>query len=71
MAKDKETIDCKELGMTEERLMRISDVSRRIGVGKTALRDWIHMGIFPPGRVVGRRCRVWKKSEIDNFINSL
>jgi predicted DNA-binding transcriptional regulator AlpA len=71
MAKNKKTTNYTEWMQKEERLLRIADVSRRIGVGETALRSWINDGLFPAGRIVGRRLRVWKKSEIDSFIESL
>ncbi|MCR5219624.1 MAG: helix-turn-helix domain-containing protein [bacterium] len=49
--------------------MRAAQVCRYIGgLGLTTLYSWIHAGRFPAGKLVTRRCRLWSKAEVDEWL---
>lgn len=56
---------------TPERLLKISDVSRKIGMGKSWIYDRIETGAFPkPVRISPGAVR-WRESEVDSWIAAL
>ena len=51
-----------------ERLLRIHDVSARLGVSRSTIYSMIRAGTFPPAKLIGRRTAVWRESEINDWI---
>jgi len=54
-----------------DRLLNLKEVTDRVGIGKTALYEWMGEGKFPRPCAVGRRAVRWRESEIDKWIASL
>ena len=55
---------------TEERLVRLEEVLRRVGVGKTTLYDWIRAGKFPAHIKLGRSS-FWRESALRTWFDAL
>lgn len=54
--------------MNQERLLRISEVQQRVGLGKSTIWLWIKQGQFPPGKKLSPSVTVWHESEINMFV---
>lgn len=54
--------------MDQERLVRISEVQRRVGLGRSTIWLWIKQGRFPQGIKLSPSVTVWYESEITAFI---
>lgn len=54
-----------------DRLLKLSDVSRKAGVGSTWIYNKMKTGAFPRPVKLGERCVRWRESDIDVWIGSL
>lgn len=54
-----------------DRLLKLSDVTRKAGVGSTWIYDKMKVGAFPPPIRLGERCVRWRESDIDAWISGL
>ena len=53
------------------RYMRALQVCQYLGgLGRTTLDSWIKRGIFPQGRLITNRCRVWCVDDVNAWIKS-
>ena len=52
----------------EPALLNISTLARYLGVGRTALYDWLHSEQLPPAAKIINRRRYWTKMQIDKFL---
>lgn len=57
--------------LPQEGLVRLPSVIAALGISKTGFLDGVKAGIFPPGKLLSPRCRVWSVSEIRAFLASL
>ena len=54
-----------------DRLLRFSDLkARNIVHNWTTIHRWIAKGLFPSGRYLGERTRVWTEAEIEEWLAS-
>ena len=49
-------------------LMRVPQVLKRVGFGKSTLWAWVASGRFPAPIKLGPRMSVWREEDIDAFI---
>lgn len=49
-------------------LLRLPEVAELLGIGESTWLKWVDAGIAPPGFLLSPRTRVWRRSEIKNFI---
>ena len=54
-----------------ERLIRLPEVMKRVGLKRTAIYQRMREGRFPKSRSLGPRCTVWVEAEIDDWIGSI
>lgn len=52
-----------------DRLLRLDDVLKVVGIGKTKLYELIQQGSFPPGCSIGR-ARLWRWSVVQDWVRS-
>ena len=52
------------------RLLRIDDVCRTIGLGKTKIYEMVREGEFPPPVALTSRSRAWRQDEVQKWIDS-
>ena len=52
-----------------DRLLRLDDVLKIVGLGKTKLYALIQEGSFPPGFSIGR-ARLWRWSAVQDWVRS-
>jgi prophage regulatory protein len=52
-----------------DRLLRLDDVLKIVGLGKTKLYALIQEGSFPPGFSIGR-ARLWRWSVVQDWVRS-
>ncbi len=52
----------------EPALYNVTDLARFLGVGRTALYDWIHSEQLPPAAKIINRRRYWTKQQIEIFL---
>jgi prophage regulatory protein len=52
----------------EERLLKLVDVSARVGLSRSAIYSLIAQGKFPTQVHIGPKAARWRKSEIDAWI---
>jgi len=56
--------------MIDINLMRLTDVSKATGIGKSTIRRLVAQGEFPaPIRLVYPKITVWKSDEVQGWIN--
>jgi predicted DNA-binding transcriptional regulator AlpA len=55
-------------GAHGERLIDLREVLLKIPVARSTIFAWMRDGTFPVGRKVGRRRRLWREVEIDDFV---
>lgn len=60
-----------ENSVTTERLIRLPEVMKRVGLKRTAIYQRMREGRFPNSRSLGPRCTVWVEAEIDDWIGSV
>jgi prophage regulatory protein len=61
----------KEILESPNRLMRIAEVCELTSIAKSTLNLWVTQGKFPAPAHLSSTVKVWKKSDIDNWIESL
>lgn len=54
-----------------QRLLRLPEVMRRVGLKRTAIYQRMSEGRFPKSRSLGSRCTVWNETEIDEWIREV
>ncbi len=52
-------------------LMRVPDITERLGVSRSYFWAGVKSGKFPPGIKLSSRVTVWKRSDIDGLIAKL
>lgn len=57
------------LSETRERLMRLPEVKRRVGLGRSTIYRLMDLGAFPKARKLGLRAIAWSEAEIDEWIS--
>ena len=57
-----------EVRLPEERLLDLPAVLRRVPVARSTLYEWRKLGLFPLGRKVGPRRRLWTEREVNDFV---
>jgi len=55
---------------TADRLIGLNEVERMVGIKKSLIYRLIVTGEFPRGRIVGRRARRWRASEIQAWVHA-
>jgi prophage regulatory protein len=64
-----------ENGMFEpgahQRLLRLPEVMRRVGLKRSAIYQRMSEGKFPKSRSLGVKCAVWVESEISAWIKGI
>jgi prophage regulatory protein len=53
------------------RLLRLPSVLEKVSFSKSELYRRLAAGSFPPPIILGERCRAWRESDIDAWIESL
>lgn len=56
---------------THSRLIRLSEVMHRVGLGRSAIYQRMKEGTFPKSRSLGPRCTVWIEAEVDDWIETV
>ena len=56
------------LSETRERLIRLPEVKRRVGLGRSTIYRLMDLGSFPKARKLGLRAIAWSEAEIDSWI---
>ena len=54
-----------------ERLLRLPEVKRKVGLGRSEIYRRMKVDLFPQSRTLGPRCVVWVESEIDAWIRDV
>ncbi|MEO0688678.1 MAG: AlpA family transcriptional regulator [Pseudomonadota bacterium] len=54
-----------------ERLLRLPEVMKRVGLRRTAIYQRMRGGRFPQSRSLGPRCTVWVASEVEAWVQSV
>ena len=54
-----------------QRLLRLPEVMRRVGLKRSAIYQRMSEGRFPRSRSLGVKCAVWVESEIDEWIREI
>lgn len=57
--------------VSSDRLIRLPEVMRKVGLKRTAIYERMKRGCFPKSRSLGRRCTVWLETEVDEWIRSV
>lgn len=52
-----------------DRLLRLPEVSDLTTVGKSTINAWVAQGKFPAPAVLSPTIKVWRKSDVDTWIN--
>ena len=52
------------------RLIRLSEVQHRVGLGRSTIYDWMNKGKFPRPHALGDYCVRWLESDIDEWISA-
>ena len=55
----------------QQRLLRLPEVIRRVGLKRSAIYQRMSEGRFPRSRSLGVKCAVWVESEIDEWIREI
>ncbi|MGB3723197.1 MAG: AlpA family transcriptional regulator [Pacificimonas sp.] len=61
--------DC-ELSSCSTRLIRLPEVRRRVGLGRSTIYRRMEDGTFPRPRQLGGNVVAWTEQEIDNWIDA-
>ena len=51
-------------------MLRINDIVKKTSLGKSTIWQWVGEGKFPKPIKLSKRIRVWKESDIDEWIES-
>ena len=51
-----------------ERLIRLPEVKRRVGLGRSTIYRFMESGTFPKAYKLGPRAIAWSEAEVDNWI---
>ena len=54
-----------------DRLLRLPEVMKRVGLKRSAIYDRMKAGNFPKSRTLGPRYTVWVASEVDAWVNEV
>lgn len=54
----------------EDKILRMDDVERMLGLSKTCLTRWERTGVMPARRVFGPKYKGWFASEIKQWLAS-
>lgn len=54
-----------------DKLIDFPGVLRRVPAARSTIYEWMRLGVFPSGRRVGPRKRLWRESEIDAFVRGM
>jgi len=54
--------------MSNERLLRLPEVTERVGLKRAAIYQRIAAGTFPAPVAIGIRARAWPASDVDRWI---
>ncbi len=58
--------------MTENKLLRLPEVIKKVGLGKTSLYARVKCGEFPsPVKLGGGRAIAWRSLDVENWIQAL
>ena len=69
--KERKQRECKPKVLDGMQYMRALQVCQFLGgIGRTTLDSWIKKGIFPQGRLITNRCRVWCVDDVNAWIKS-
>lgn len=52
-----------------KQLLRLREVSRIVGLGRSSIYRLVSSGAFPPPRKLGARSVAWLRSEVDSWID--
>ncbi len=55
---------------TENRAMRAREAAAYIEIAKSTFWAWVSQGKLPAGRKLSARTTVWRKSELDTFLEN-
>ncbi len=55
---------------TENRAMRVKEAAAYIGIAKSTFWAWVSQGKLPAGRKLSARTTIWRKSELDTFLEN-
>lgn len=53
-----------------DRILRLNDLTQKIGLKKSAIYEKIREGDFPRPLKLGERARGWRESEVDAWISN-
>lgn len=54
--------------MTCTTLLRRTEVSRRVGLGRTSLYEMVRRGLFPAPLQIGAHAVAWKEADVEAWI---
>lgn len=54
-----------------ERLLRLPEVKKKVGLGRSEIYRRMKVGQFPQARTLGPRCVLWVESEIDAWVRDV
>lgn len=57
--------------MNEQKLLRLSEVMKIVGLKKTNIYEKMRNGTFPPAYKTGKRAVAWKNKDILQWMESL
>ena len=55
---------------SDNRAMRVKEAAAYIGIGVSTFWLWVSKGKLPKGRKLSARTTVWRKSELDAFLDT-
>lgn len=53
-----------------KQLLRLREVSRMVGLGRSSIYRLVSLGTFPPPRKLGARSVAWLQSEVESWIDA-
>lgn len=56
---------------TDSQLLRISDVVKLTTLSKSCIHLWVAQGRFPKPLTISATVKVWRKSQIECWLNSI
>ncbi|TVV77369.1 helix-turn-helix transcriptional regulator [Sphingomonas solaris] len=56
------------LARSTERLIRLPEVRKRVGLGRSTIYRLMELGSFPKSRKLGARAIAWSEAEINDWI---
>lgn len=60
-----------EGSIEHDRLLRLPEVMKRVGLKRSAIYDRMKAGNFPKSRTLGPRYTVWVASEVDAWVKEV